>query len=496
MDELGRRRVTDVPDEPSFADRLPDGEPLGRGVEVSVQEDVVAELPPFAERVARDHGRSEQRAREEDVGVSLLVLEVHEEDGFAFALRDVDAAVADVAQVRAVALAILGHVEIVAADDVVTARHAGWDRVTVCVVVGGTIGAPWNLIVDDPSAGFVVVRVRQRGRIGAVFARSGGNANARVAVGERAGDARRAARRELALVAIAARIDQPIRRRRGRRRAERSERGGEERREREGRDPSERHDEYIMPRPARSFPTCVCYPRPRMPPTDTTGALIDTLDALFDAERSVRRAHIEIVDTEPKLLLPLIEKALRDSLDNDDEDERTLRLVRLAAVLGELEGPKPIDMLIDILGCEDPEARHAAGVALEDLAYDRFKEVALGVERALERLPAGNLALSELPYLLADIPEGGVMKLLARFLAHADPEAVAGAIEALVELGDPSAAPLLAPLEKDTRTVQLEDDEGEDGKVGLGELATEARQLLMGAPDGDARADAGRSGKR
>lgn len=230
-----------------------------------------------------------------------------------------------------------------------------------------------------------------------------------------------------------------------------------------------------------------------MPPSDSPAALNDTLDALFDAERSVRRAHIEIVDSDPKLLLPLVENALKDSLANDDEDERALRLVRLAAVLGELEGPKPIDMLIDILGCEDPEARHAAGVALEDLAYDRFKEVALGVERALERLPVGNLALSELPYLLADIPEGGVMKLLARFLAHADPEAVAGAIEALVELGDPSAAPLLAPLEKDTRTVQLEDDEGEDGKVGLGELATEARQLLLGAPDPN---DAPRGGKR
>lgn len=209
--------------------------------------------------------------------------------------------------------------------------------------------------------------------------------------------------------------------------------------------------------------------------------LAETLDALFDAEREVRRAHIELTDADPKELVALLDKAVRDSLSNDDEDERALRLVRIAAVLAELEGPKPIDLLIDVLGCEDPEARHAAGVALEDLAYDRFKEVALGVERALERLPSGNLALAELPYLLADIPEGGVMKLLARFLTQSDPEAVAGAIEALVEIGDASAAPLLAPLEKDKRVVVVEDDEGEDGKATLGELATEARQILADA---------------
>jgi HEAT repeat protein len=177
-------------------------------------------------------------------------------------------------------------------------------------------------------------------------------------------------------------------------------------------------------------------------------------------------------------MLPVLEKSIRDAMANDDEDERAIRLVRVAAVLGELDGPMAIDLLVDILGCEDPEPRHAAGVALEDVAYDRFKEVALGVERALERLPVGHLALAELPYLLADIPEGGAAKLLGRFLTHKDPEAVAGAIEAFVEMGDPSAASLLAPLEKDARTVQLEDDEGEDGQVTIGELATEARELL------------------
>ena len=38
------------------------------------------------------------------------------------------------------------------------------------------------------------------------------------------------------------------------------------------------------------------------------------------------------------------------------------------------------------------------------------------MERALKRLGEGSAALVELPYLLVDIPEGGVVKLLGMFL--------------------------------------------------------------------------------
>ena len=54
--------------------------------------------------MARDDRRAEERAREENVGVSFLVLELHKEDRLAFALREIDAAVADVTQRRAAAL--------------------------------------------------------------------------------------------------------------------------------------------------------------------------------------------------------------------------------------------------------------------------------------------------------------------------------------------------------------------------------------------------------
>lgn len=205
-----------------------------------------------------------------------------------------------------------------------------------------------------------------------------------------------------------------------------------------------------------------------------------SLLALFDAERAVRKAHDELVDGDPSRVLPLLEAATRRALvlDGLDEDEASLRLVRIAAVLGEMQGPPVVDLLIDILGSDEPEARHAGGEALSGLAFDRFKEVALSIERALERLPEGSPAFAELAYLLAEIPEPGVAKLLGRFLRLRDADSVAAAIEALVEMGDPAAVPLLEPLAGDARRVQLEDDGGTHGEATIGELVAEARDIL------------------
>jgi hypothetical protein len=209
-----------------------------------------------------------------------------------------------------------------------------------------------------------------------------------------------------------------------------------------------------------------------------------TLKTLFDAERTVRAAHDQLADEEPETVLPLLEQAVRAarSLDEVDEDEAALRLVRVAALLGEMQGPRVVDLLIEILACDEPEARNAAGESLAGLAFDRFKEVALGVERALERLEPGSPALSELPYLLSEVPEPGVAKLLARFLAHRDADAVAAGIEALVEIGDASALPMLDSLASDKRKVRLEDESGTEGDATIGELVAEARALLSKGP--------------
>jgi HEAT repeat protein len=215
------------------------------------------------------------------------------------------------------------------------------------------------------------------------------------------------------------------------------------------------------------------------------------LKALFDAERAAREAHddlAQLAETDPAQALPALAAATREALELviDDEDEASLRLARIAGVLGEMEGPRAVDLLIDVLAAEAPEARQAAGEALSGLAFDRFKEVALGVERALERLPAGSPALSELPYVLAAVPEPGVAKLLGKFLQHRDADAVAAAIEAFVEIGDPSAVRLLEGMTGDTRRVELEDEGGTAADASIGELASEACDILAAEARGSA----------
>ncbi|WP_437633387.1 HEAT repeat domain-containing protein [Sorangium sp. So ce854] len=218
-------------------------------------------------------------------------------------------------------------------------------------------------------------------------------------------------------------------------------------------------------------------------------AIETTLNKLFDAERTARRLHDDLAAMPGDALLDALTDAIAAATREQDEDEAALRLVRIASLLGEHEGPRALDALVDVLASEHPEARQAAGEEIESLAYERFKEVAQAIERALKRLPVGSSALPELPYLIAEVPEPGVPKLLGQFLSHKDPDAVAAAIETLVEIGDPAHAPLLEPLLGDKRTVELADDGGDDAtsEVTIGELAEEALGLL--APYDDEEGD-------
>ncbi len=198
------------------------------------------------------------------------------------------------------------------------------------------------------------------------------------------------------------------------------------------------------------------------------------LNKLFDAERTVRSLHSELAQKDAKDLVAAVTPAAREALSMKDANESTVRLVRIAELLADVPGDAAADLLVDILGSDQGEARLSAGEALEERGYSRFKELALAVERALDRLPKTSVALEELPYLLAEIPEPGVAKLLGRFLQLDSPEAVSAAIEALVEVGDPAGAKMLAPLEKDPRTVNV----AGEASITIGELAREATDLL------------------
>lgn len=211
-----------------------------------------------------------------------------------------------------------------------------------------------------------------------------------------------------------------------------------------------------------------------------------TIEKMQRAEEEVRRLQDELLDSmesDRKATLAALAEAVTEGLGEGEGVEAAIALVPVAEVLGELEGPEVCDLLVDVLGSDEPEVRFTAGRALQDLAFDRYKEVAESVERAAGRLPEGHHALRELPYVVAEVGEPGAPRILAKYLAHADPEVVAAAIEALASIGDPAALPALQRLIRDGRTVQIEDDGGT--QVSLGTLAQEAIEMISAADDED-----------
>jgi HEAT repeat protein len=206
------------------------------------------------------------------------------------------------------------------------------------------------------------------------------------------------------------------------------------------------------------------------------------LTKLFEAERAARSLHRDLLSVPAEQLLAVLKKVVREAGSVGDAAETALRLVRVAPLLQGTPGPEAVDLLIDMLGSDVPEGRLAAGEALEGVVYERFKEVALGVERALKRLPPTHAALMELPYLLAEVGEPSVTKLLGRFLQSESAEVVSSAIESLVELGDRSAIPMIEALTGDTRRVHLDD---EDEEVSIGALAFEACEILNDSEEDD-----------
>jgi HEAT repeat protein len=200
------------------------------------------------------------------------------------------------------------------------------------------------------------------------------------------------------------------------------------------------------------------------------------LEAIFEAERALRRAESELLRGDVKQLSALLTAAVADAKEQDDPDELELRLVRLADLCAQVPGEPMAEALIAILNEELPSVRVQAAEALVDVAYDRYAEVARAIERTISAGVNGP-ALQELPFILAEIAEPSAVTLISRFLSHADGEIVAAGIEALTRLGDPSAVPALKKLLEDERVVTI--DEGDEELTSsVGELAEEAVATL------------------
>ena len=202
----------------------------------------------------------------------------------------------------------------------------------------------------------------------------------------------------------------------------------------------------------------------------------DPLEAIFAAERALRAAEAKLLGGDPDVVASQLRAATEAALGEGDPDERSLRLERLADLCAQVPGGRLVETLIAILNVEDPQVRGAAAECLEAVAYDYYGEVARAAEKALEA-PLRGPAMSELPYLFAEIGEPSAIPLLKGFLAHPDATVVAAAVEASTVLGEPALAPVLEALTGDTRDVTVADFE-EETSATLGELAREALSLL------------------
>ena len=207
------------------------------------------------------------------------------------------------------------------------------------------------------------------------------------------------------------------------------------------------------------------------------------LEAIFRAERELREAEARLLDTRDKnILANLLARATTDALQLNDREEASMRLGRLADLCAQVPGPQMVDTLIAILDDDDETVRVTAGEALLDVGYDRYAEVARGIERVLERKHTG-VSMTELPWILAEIGEPSALVLIKKFLASDDGEICASALEALVSLGDPAGADALDGLVDDPREVTVDDSDDDDGdgiRTTIGQLAREAIEELRG----------------
>ena len=202
----------------------------------------------------------------------------------------------------------------------------------------------------------------------------------------------------------------------------------------------------------------------------------DNLTAIFDADRALRKAEAQLVKADASALSELLALAVDEAKDLSDSEESELRLVRLADLCAQVPGQRMADALVRILDEENPAVRVQAAEAIVDVAYDRYAEVARSIEASLDKGAHGP-AMRELPWVLAEVAEPSAARLISRFLTVETAEIVASAIEALAQLGDPSALPALRKLQDDKREVTM-DDGHEEHTTTVGELASEAVEAL------------------
>ncbi len=207
--------------------------------------------------------------------------------------------------------------------------------------------------------------------------------------------------------------------------------------------------------------------------------LADTLKKLFHHDALARHAEEALLDSSDRKGLF---RALRDetNLSRKQPDRAALsRLEVLAGLWGHVGGAEAAQVLIELLLRSAPSVQAAAGEALTELASTSFDTFARAVKELLASSQRLGPEIEELAFVLSEIEDPGVVKLLVIMLDHDDPRAVAAALEVAGEWGwDKGIGRALAQLTRDDRTIALVDDQEGEVTLSIAELASEVTEAL------------------
>jgi HEAT repeat protein len=174
--------------------------------------------------------------------------------------------------------------------------------------------------------------------------------------------------------------------------------------------------------------------------------------------------------------LTVLSDVFRDGIAKlKEEDPLSMSLVRVTEMLCHIPSDSTAKIVGEGLDHSNPGVRLLSGDALLHMTDEGLGKIMPAIEDALAK---GGIRAQEMPFMLTDVDDPEVTRVLERFLKVPEPEVVASAIEALAEFGDPSALPALEELTKDDRKIEVEEGGPEEGNWTIGQLALDAIEII------------------
>lgn len=206
--------------------------------------------------------------------------------------------------------------------------------------------------------------------------------------------------------------------------------------------------------------------------TELVNVMLVAFQALIEAEDAVLANEgsdgFEIV------------RSIQEAFSRASGDTNSVSLVReqLLYMLGRMKSQASIMTLFGFLSHEDSSVRCMAGNSLVERAEAQPKEFESALHATVDRAsggadPAHKRLLLEVPGIIAETQNKSLGPLCRKLLKHPDAEVVFSTVQGLIDLDDKDAIADLSRLRRDTRKVNVGDDEKPEFKT-IGEIVTEA----------------------